>query len=308
MSSALAFDDGDPGVRVRVPAKINLHLGVGDRRADGYHDLTTVYQAIALYDEVTVVETAEPGVRVRAAGDDAAAVPLGTDNLAVRAAVALAGELDLTPAVSIHIAKNIPIAGGLAGGSADAAATLIGCARLWGPVEPDLLTRVAAELGSDIPFCLSGGTALGTGHGEKIEPVTTGGRYHWVVAAAEGRLSTPAVYAEVDRLRETGVGGYSDSVTELLAALRTGRAEELAPCLRNDMTEAAISLRPQLREILTAGVEDGALASLVSGSGPTTLFLARDVHHATALAGRLRMRRLAREVHHVHGPAFVNVG
>src|SRR5690606_771918 len=123
------------------------------------------------------------------------------------------------------------------------------------PVEPDLVTRVAAGLGSDIPFCLSGGTALGTGHGEKIEPVTTGGRYHWVVATAEGQLSTPAVYAEVDRLREAGVGGgYSDSVTELLAALRTGRAEELAPCLRNDMTEAAISLRPQLREILTAGV------------------------------------------------------
>lgn len=308
MTGALAFDDGSRSVRVRVPAKINLHLGVGDRRSDGYHDLTTVYQGVSLYDEVIVTESTAAGVRVEVAGDDAAAVPLGEDNLAVRAALALGAELGVRPAVTIRIAKRIPIAGGLAGGSADAAATLVACSRLWGMPFGDRLAKVAAGLGSDIPFCLTGGTALGTGHGERVEEVTANGRYHWVVAAADGQLSTPAVYAEVDRLRETGTGSYSDSAAELLAALRTGRAEELAPRLRNDMTEAAISLRPQLREVLEAGAEDGALATLVSGSGPTTLFLARDVHHATALAGRLRMRRLAREVHSVYGPAFVSVG
>lgn len=307
MTGALAFDDGERAVRVRVPAKINLHLGVGDRRPDGYHDLTTVYQGIALYDEVTVIETATPGVRVEVLGDDAEAVPAGTDNLAARAVLALAARTGREPAVTVRIAKRIPVAGGLAGGSADAAAALIACSRLWG-TPTGRLPAIAAELGSDVPFCLAGGTALGTGRGEAVEPVTANGRYHWVVAAADGQLSTPAVYAEVDRLRATGVGRYSDSVTDLLAALRTGRAEELALCLRNDMTEAAVSLRPQLREVLDAGIEDGALAALVSGSGPTTLFLARDVHHATALAGRLRLRRLAREVHHVHGPAFTSVG
>ncbi|ADD40719.1 4-(cytidine 5'-diphospho)-2-C-methyl-D-erythritol kinase [Stackebrandtia nassauensis] len=308
MTGALAFDDGSQAVRVRVPAKINLHLGVGDRRADGYHDLTTVYQGISLYDEVTVIAGQQPGVRVEVFGDDAEAVPLGTDNLAVKAVLALGEEFGVAPAVTVRIAKRIPIAGGLAGGSADAAAALVACSRLWGMPFTDRLVKVAAGLGSDVPFCLSGGTALGTGHGERVEEVTANGRYHWVVATADGQLSTPAVYAEVDRLRESGIGSYSSAVTELLEALRTGRAEELAPQLRNDMTEAAMSLRPQLREILTAGADDGALAALLSGSGPTTLFLARDVHHATALAGRLRMRRLAREVHCVHAPAFVSVG
>ena len=307
MTGVLAYDDGVDVVRVRVPAKINLHLGVGDRRPDGFHDLTTVYQGVSLYDEVLVAE-ASRGVAVEVFGSDAEAVPTGEDNLAAKAVRLLAQRLGIAPAVTVRIGKRIPVAGGLAGGSADAAAALLGCARLWGAPPVGELAAVAAELGSDVPFCLSGGTALGTGHGEQVAEVSANGRYHWVVATADGQISTPRAYAEVDRLRAAGIGEYSRDVADLLAALRTGRAENLAERLRNDMTDAAVSLRPELSEILRAGTADGALATLVSGSGPTTLFLTRDVHHANALAGRLRLRRLAREIHCVHSPAFVSIG
>lgn len=299
-----AYDD-EPAdaVRVRVPAKINLHLGVGDRRLDGFHDLTTVYQAISLYDEVTVSTGRRPGVAVGVSGADADLVPRDDDNLAVRAVKLLGAHAGIDIAVSVGLHKRIPIAGGLAGGSANAAGALLAAARLWQlSIDRTQLLKLAAELGSDVPFCLLGETALGTGHGEAVTEVPSGGPYHWVVATADGRLSTPKVYAEVDRLRDNGIGAYSDDVTGMLAALRTGDAQNLADWLRNDMTEAAISLRPQLREILDAGTEDGALAALVSGSGPTTLFLARDSHHANALAARLRLRRLAAEVHVASGP------
>ena len=300
-----AFAIGDPDrttVRVRVPAKINLHLGVGDKRADGFHDLTTVYQAVSLYDEV-VAESADD-VSARVTGEGAGALPVDDRNLAVRAARLLAERSGVPCRVRLSIHKRIPLAGGLAGGSADAAAALLACARLWGLAlsRADLM-EVAAELGSDVPFCLVGSVALGSGHGEVVEPVEAGGTYHWVVAVSEGELSTPMVYGEVDRLREAGVGRYHDDVSELLEALKSGAdAMVLGPLLHNDMAEAAVSLRPQLAEVLAAGADDGAVATLVSGSGPTVVFLARDEHHGHALAARLRLRGVARAVHHLTGP------
>ncbi|GAA4916431.1 4-diphosphocytidyl-2-C-methyl-D-erythritol kinase [Stackebrandtia albiflava] len=300
--AVLQRDDARDWVRVRVPAKINLHLGVGDLRPDGFHDLTTVYEAVSLYDEVVAVPSQE--VTAEVVGEGAGILPGDERNLAVRAARSLAERYGVASGVRLRLLKRIPLAGGLAGGSADAAAALEACARLWRlPVGRDALVEVAAGLGSDVPFCLLGGVALGTGHGERVSPVAAAGTRHWVVAVSEGELSTPAVYAEVDRLRETGVGRCHDDVSALLAALAEGAdAERLGGLLHNDMTDAAISLRPQLGEVLAAGDADGAVRSLVSGSGPTVLFLARDGHHAQALAARLRLRGVARQVHHVTGP------
>lgn len=303
MTEAVALPDDNPAkVRVRVPAKINLHLGVGDKRDDGFHELTTVYQAVSLYDEVAV-ENADT-VTVHVTGEGAGTLPLDDRNLAVRAARALAEHAGVAGGVALSIHKRIPLAGGLAGGSADAAATLLACARLWGlPMSRNDLLDVAAGLGSDVPFCLVGAVALGTGHGEVVEPVEAGGTYHWVVAVSDGELSTPLVYIEVDHLREAGSGRYHDDVTDLLAALKTGAdADTLGPLLHNDMSDAAVRLRPQLADVLAAGEADGAVASLVSGSGPTVLFLARDEHHGHALAARLRLRGVARRILHVTGP------
>lgn len=294
-------------VSVDVPAKINPHLGVGSARADGYHALSTVYQSISLYDTVTVERRGEeegPGIGLTVSGEGAETLPLGDDNLAVRAAklVALYGEIE--PDVRIHLNKRIPVAGGLAGGSADAAATLVACARLWEVAIGDAeLHRLAAGLGSDVPFCLKGGTAVGSGRGEELRRVEAGGTWHWVVATTDTQISTPECFKEVDRLREDGIGRFSDDVEPIVRAFETGiGADALAHLLVNDMEAAAVSLRPQLASLMHGGLEEGALAAHVSGSGPTVLFLASDVKHAVALARRLRMRGGARSVHIARGP------
>ena len=303
LTEAFHYDGGTDSVRVRVPAKINLHLGVGDRRDDGFHDLTTVYQAISLYDEVIVSTADAEGVECEVDGIGADVVPTDSTNLAVAAVELLAESAGIVPRVKVKVRKRIPVAGGLAGGSADGAAALLAAARLWDlDLDRAALSAHAAVLGSDVPFCLLGHTALGLGHGEKVETVTDNGSYDWVVATSDAQLSTPAVYREVDRLRAEGQGRYSDDVSGLLEALREGNVRRLAASLRNDMSQAALSLCPQLRDVLTVGMEDGALAALVSGSGPTTLFLTRDSHHANALAGRLRLRRVAAGVSVATGP------
>ncbi|HLU29715.1 MAG TPA: 4-(cytidine 5'-diphospho)-2-C-methyl-D-erythritol kinase [Glycomyces sp.] len=295
-------------VSVDVPAKINPHLGVGGARADGYHELSTVYQAISLYDTVTVERRGEegggPGIELTLSGEGADLLPTGEDNLAVRAAKLMALYAEVEPDVRIHLNKRIPVAGGLAGGSADAAATLVACARLWRVEIGDAeLRRLAAGLGSDVPFCLNGGTAVGSGRGEELRQVESGGTWHWVVATTETQISTPECYKEVDRLREDGIGRFSADVEPIVRAFEAGvGADVLAHLLVNDMEAAAVSLRPQLASLMHGGLEEGALAAHVSGSGPTVLFLASDVKHAVALARRLRMRGGARSIHLARGP------
>ena len=289
-------------VRVRVPAKINVHLGVGPVRDDGYHELATVYQAISLYDELTV--TRADDLRLRIAGEGAGQLPLDDDNLVVRAVRALARYVDREPHVHIQLRKQIPVAGGLAGGSADAAAALVACDALWGTgLTRDDLATLAATLGSDVPFLVLGGTALGTGHGEVVSPVLAVGPWHWVVAIADGGLSTPEVYAELDRLREAGrVPAAASDPGPVLAALRQHDPRVLAEALANDLQPAAISLRPALRRTLRAGTEEGALAGIVSGSGPTCVFLAADAEHAKKIATGLAGQGVARAVRVVRGP------
>jgi 4-diphosphocytidyl-2-C-methyl-D-erythritol kinase len=266
-------------VSCRVPGKINLDLSVGPVRADGFHELSTVFHAVSVYDRVTVQLADRWSVHV--SGPYADRVPTDDSNLAMVAAKTLARRrprgLRLAP-VRIDIDKQIPVAGGMAGGSADAAGALVACRELWGldHVENDLLEEVASGLGSDIPFLLHGGTAIGSGRGEQITPVLARGELHWVLWAGEGvGLSTPEVYAECDRLRAQRAGQVPppEPSGELMTALRRMDPESVGEHLHNDLQEAAISLRPILANVLDAGLDLGARAGIISGSGPTVAFL-----------------------------------
>jgi 4-diphosphocytidyl-2-C-methyl-D-erythritol kinase len=276
--------DISAAVRVRVPAKVNLHLAVGPLRTDGFHDLTTVFQAVGLHDEVRA--RSGNGISIRVTGDLSEQVPNGPENLAWQAASLLAEHSDVPADVALTLEKAIPVAGGMAGGSADAAAALLACATLWrtGTSRTDLI-ELAADLGSDVAFPLVGGTALGTGRGELLSPVLVTGTFRWVFALAGYGISAADAYRELDRLRDAGEApepiGAPDRV---LDALRAGDAHALAPALANDLEAAALSLHPQLRDVLNAGVDAGALAGIVSGSGPTCAFLCTDDEAAIGIA------------------------
>ena len=291
-------------VRVAAPAKVNLCLGVGPVRGDGYHPLATVYQALDLHD---VVEAERVDRRADGPLDGGAAatvlgvtgtvdttgVPRGPENLAVRAVALLAAHHRRELPVGLRLTKQVPVAGGLAGGSADAAAALVAADLLFDLRTPhDQLVGLAGRLGSDVPFCLLGGTVSGSGRGELVAAVPTSGSWWWVVVPDAGGLSTPAVYAELDRLAEGRTVPQPVVPEELLTALATGDAPLLGASLRNDLEPAALSLRPDLRDVLDAGRAGGpqvpgALGALVSGSGPTTVFLGADEEHAHLLARHL---------------------
>ncbi|MFE6935668.1 4-(cytidine 5'-diphospho)-2-C-methyl-D-erythritol kinase [Streptomyces sp. NPDC057699] len=289
-------------VTVRVPAKVNVQLAVGAARPDGFHDLANVFLAVGLYDEVTV--TPAETLRVTCSGPDAGQVPLDATNLAARAAIALAARHGIAPDVHLHIAKDIPVAGGMAGGSADGAAALLACDALWGTgATQEELLEICAELGSDVPFSLVGGAALGIGRGEQLTPVEVGGAFHWVFAVADGGLSTPAVYGEFDRLTAGTRVPEPAASPALLTALRKGDATALADALGNDLQAAALSLRPALAETLAAGTAAGALAALVSGSGPTTAFLTADEESARKVADALLASGTCRNARVAASPA-----
>jgi len=287
-------------VTVRAPAKLNLHLSVGPLRADGYHELMTVFHAVGLCDEL--VARPADALSLAVQGETAEGVPTDPSNLAVRAARLIAREAGVAPNVALLLRKGIPVAGGCAGGSADAAAALVACDALWelGMTKDELLS-LGAELGSDVPFALHGGTAMGRGRGEQLLPVLTHATFTWVLAMSDEGLSTPSVYAELDRLREQGAEVANDPA-ELLSALRHGSPEDLGRALSNDLERAAVSLRPDLARVLDGGLALGALGGIVSGSGPTVAFLARDEGHATALASALSGDGVSRAVRIAPGP------
>jgi 4-diphosphocytidyl-2-C-methyl-D-erythritol kinase len=290
-------------VTVRVPAKINLQLAVGPLRPDGYHDLVTVFHAVSLFDEVTVTPAETDSVTV--AGEGAREVPEDADNLALRAVRALREEAGQGCPTDVAITKRIPVAAGMAGGSADCAAALVACNQLWGTgLSQAELLSLAAALGSDVPFALLGGTVVGRGRGEHLTPVLAAqATYHWVLAYAAGNLSTPLVYKTLDQLRGTAAVPDPELSGELMSALRAGDPARLGQALSNDLQAPAISLFPGLRKTLNAGTELGALGALVSGSGPTCFFLARDAAHATDLAVQLSGAGVCRTVATATGPA-----
>lgn len=288
-------------VTVRVPGKVNLFLGVGDRRPDGYHELTTVFHAVSLVDEVTVRNA--DVLSLQTVGEGAQELPADERNLAWRAAELMAEHVGRAPDVEIIIDKSIPVAGGMAGGSADAAAVLVAMNTLWelGVPRRDL-HALATELGSDVPFALHGGTALGTGRGEELATVLARSTFHWVLAFGSGGLSAAAVYGEIDRLRAAGEPPRLDDPEPLLGALAGGDPRELAPLLGNDLQPAALSLMPDLRRTLRAGADAGALAGIVSGSGPTCAFLCDSAAAALDIGTELAGAGVCRTVRVASGP------
>ncbi|OMC15748.1 4-(cytidine 5'-diphospho)-2-C-methyl-D-erythritol kinase [Mycobacterium sp. SP-6446] len=288
-------------VTVRVPGKVNLYLAVGDRREDGYHELTTVFQAVSLLDEVTVRNA--DVLSLELVGEGADTLPIDERNLAWQAAELMADHVGRAPDVSIMIDKSIPVAGGMAGGSADAAAVLVGINALWELNVPRRdLRMLAAQLGSDVPFALHGGTALGTGRGEELATVLSRNTFHWVLTFADSGLLTPAVFGELDRLRDSGEPSRLAEPGPVLAALAAGDPEQLAPLLGNEMQAAAVSLDPGLRRTLRAGVEAGALAGIVSGSGPTCAFLCTSASQAVDIGTQLSGAGVCRTVRVASGP------
>jgi len=290
-------------VLVSAPAKINLALAVGALRPDGFHPLSTVYQAVDVCDEVRATRTdhAEVSVALDSAAPDG--VPVDGDNLAVRAAELLRRHAGISDGVVLAIRKVIPVGGGMAGGSTDAAAALVACDALWELHTPrHELLALAAELGSDVPFCLLGGTALGTGRGELVSPVLTRGTYHWVFGVSDEGLSTPTVYAEFDRLQEPEPDASPTVSDRLMGALVAADPVGLGRALHNDLQTPALSLRPELDGALAMGEECGALGGIVSGSGPTLMFLAADREHALDLAATLDASRVCQEVLTAIGP------
>lgn len=297
------------GVSCRVPGKINLDLSVGPLREDGYHELSTVFHAVSVYDRVTVQPSGTWSVHVT--GPYADRVPTGDGNLALVAARTLARRrprgTKLAP-VRIDIDKQIPVAGGMGGGSADAAAALVACRELWGldHVETALLEEIGAGLGSDVPFLLHGGTAIGSGRGERITPVLARGELHWVLWAGEGLgLSTPQVYAEHDRLRADSrrPAAVPAPSEELMTSLRRMDADAVARHLNNDLQAAAVSLEPLLAEVIQVGLDLGARAGIVSGSGPTVAFLVGSQAEAIDLSVGLAANGPAGDILRATGPA-----
>lgn len=288
-------------VTVRAPGKVNLYLSVGDRRADGYHELATVFHAVSLADDVTLRDADVLSLLV--VGEGADSVPTDESNLAWQAAELMADHVRRVPDVAITLDKSIPVAGGMAGGSADAAAVLVGLNELWGLGVPRRdLHAMAAELGSDVPFALHGGTALGTGRGEELTTVLARSTFHWVLAFGARGLSTARVYAEIDKLRAAGNPPRMEDPEPLLSALSAGDPHRLAPLLGNDLQPAALSLEPELRRTLRAGTEAGALAGLVSGSGPTCAFLCASAESAVGVSAELAGAGVCRTVRVASGP------
>ncbi len=291
-------------VRVRAPGKINLALAVGARRPDGYHPLATVFQAVSVYEDVTA--TSADALTVTVSGQDADLVPTDGTNLAVRAAVLLAEAAGVDPLVRLHIHKEVPVAGGMAGGSADAAATLLACDTLWGTgMSREQLGELAATLGSDVPFALLGQTAVGRGRGDLLTPALSRGEYHWALGLRREGLATPSVYRAFDEVVGNGSvppGAEPEADRALMQALRSGDPVAVGRTLVNDLQAAALELAPGLAETLAVAQDAGALGVLVSGSGPTVAALGRSRQHAMALAAAMTAAGVADDVLCAVGP------
>jgi 4-diphosphocytidyl-2-C-methyl-D-erythritol kinase len=295
-----------PSVRVRAPGKVNLALRVGPVGSDGYHPLATIFQAVTLFEEVTAT-LAPPGagISLTVSGPQADDVPTDETNLAWRAAALLADRTGLAADVALHITKGVPVAGGMAGGSADAAAALLACDTLWEAGVPrSELVEIAAELGADVPFSLLGHTAVGTGRGDLLTPAMTRGEFHWCFGTQRVGLSTPSVFRRFDELAGPSTPAVAPADdTELMHALRAGDPVALGKALHNDLQAPALDLRPELAEVLDVATESGALGVIVSGSGPTVAALGRSRQHALALGAAWTAADVVDAVWCASGPA-----
>jgi 4-diphosphocytidyl-2-C-methyl-D-erythritol kinase len=291
-------------VTVRVPAKVNLQLSVGPKEEDGFHGLVSVFQAISIYDDVTITKS-DPGngITITVIGDHTHGVPADSTNLAVKAAELIASEYDIDMDIHIEIKKLIPVAGGMAGGSADAAAVIVGLDSLFKlGMTREETHEFGSKLGSDVPFMINGGTAIGQGRGDQLTAALSRGTYHWVLALSTVGLSTPAVYTECDRLRAGSDIAAPQTSDQLMQALLAADPKAVGAALHNDLQMAACSLRPALDLVLEVGRDYGALGAIVSGSGPTVAFLVNDEEQGLDLAVALTASGVVGSVARAYGP------
>jgi len=300
-------------VHTRAPGKINVFLKVGALLENGYHDVATAYQAVSLYEDIRA--TAADDFSVTFTGSiDTSSLATDGSNLAIKAATLLAHRAGYRKGVHLEIEKHVPIAGGMGGGSADAAATLLACDSLWGTdLSREDLLELATQLGSDVPFAFTGGTAIGTGRGDQLSPALAKGSFQWVLALADFGMSTPLVYSELDLHRDRHAQDIFPASTQpqvdanVLQALRAGDPHMLAEVLHNDLQAPALHLEPELGAVIELGEENGALAGMISGSGPTVAFLAADLDAALELQIALSAARLTvvRATGPVHGARLI---
>lgn len=270
--------------RASVRAKVNLWLAVRSRTSDGYHEIETVFQCIDVADEIVVSGSSVGDVRVEMKFADGEGVaPAPHDNLVYRAAQLYLAATDRSIGLNIEIVKRIPMSAGLGGGSADAAGVLFLLAQALGDVSGSMLHKLAADVGSDVPFFLTSGTALGAGRGERLIPVEGAPRLWFVLGLSRRGMATKEVYERWDLTPNSARSG-SDAMLEALAR---GRPELAASLVHNDLEPAAIAVRPELAEKKRRMLEAGALGACVSGSGPTLFGIARNRRHAREVAGRL---------------------
>ena len=288
-------------VTVRVPAKVNVYLGVGSKQFDGYHPIATVFQSVGIYDEVKIESADE--FTIIPAGSFRDAIPTDQSNLVFKAVQLVAQACGQDPNVAVTITKSIPVAAGMAGGSADAAAALLASDAFWQAGIPrSQLDAMARTLGADVLFMLHGGCALGTGRGDVLAPIMTRGTFHWVFATYKDGLSTPAVYDRFDKLSTLSDDYIPEVPSDVLAALTRSDIEVLGDLLHNDLQIAALTLRPSLAGALEFGLDHGALGAIVSGSGPTCAFLVKDEVTAIDLRVALSASGLVDQAIHTHGP------
>lgn len=300
-------------VHAKAPGKINVFLKVGTRLDDGYHDVAIAYQAVSLYEEVRVEPADDFSVELGGTVE-LSRVPTDGSNIAITAARLLAAKTGYAGGARIRIDKHVPVTGGMGGGSADAAATLLACDALWGTELPrDEMLELARKLGADVPFAFTGGTAIGTGRGDELSPALAQGSFSWVLALADFGLSTPAVYSELDEHRDRHAQDIfpadpRPSVdADVLQALRAGDPHMLAAAMHNDLQAPALHLEPSLTSVLELGEQNGALAGIISGSGPTVAFLVADPDSALELQVALSASGLnvVRATGPVHGARIV---
>jgi 4-diphosphocytidyl-2-C-methyl-D-erythritol kinase len=293
-------------VHVKAPGKVNVFMRVGEVQPDGYHDVATAYQAVALFEEVRAERDDELSLTF-SGPIDSSSLPTDRRNIAIKAAHLLQARSGYRGGAKLSIVKRVPIAGGMGGGSADAAATLVALDALWGlGISRDDLMDLGAELGADVPFALLGGTAIGTGRGDKLSPALAKGSFQWLFALADEGMSTPEVYAALDEHRTRHAADIRPTPSptvdaDVLQALRAGDPQMLAEALHNDLQAAALHMRPALAEVLELGERNGALAGIISGSGPSIAFLAADLDSALSLQIALSAARLT--VLRATGPA-----
>ncbi|WP_341954057.1 4-(cytidine 5'-diphospho)-2-C-methyl-D-erythritol kinase [Salinibacterium sp. TMP30] len=300
-------------VHARAPGKINVFLKVGSLLDDGYHDVAIAYQAVSLYEDVRAHRADDFSVSVSGTVN-LSRVPTDGSNIAIKAARLLARRTGYRGGVRLEIEKRVPVTGGMGGGSADAAATLLACDALWGTnISREEMHGLAAELGADVPFALTGGTAIGTGRGDQLSPALAKGLYQWVLALSDSGLSTPEVYNELDLHRQR----HSQDIfpaeaaptveTDVLQALRAGDPHMLAESLHNDLQAPALHMAPSLAAVIELGEKNGALAGIVSGSGPTVAFLTADLDSALELQIALSAAQMTvvRATGPVHGARII---